>query len=145
MTTEIKAPVFPESVAEGTVATWHKKPGEAIARDELIVDIETDKVVLEVVALADGVIESIIKGEGETVASGEVVGIFRAGGAATVAAATAPSAAAPGRPRCAGRWRPGSWNSCRWKSAATGRTESRIARRTPDFSTARREAPCRPP
>ena len=47
MSTEIKAPVFPESVAEGTVATWHKQPGEACSRDELIVDIETDKVVME--------------------------------------------------------------------------------------------------
>ncbi len=79
MSTEIKAPVFPESVAEGTVATWHKKPGEACARDELIVDIETDKVVLEVVALADGVIEEILKDEGDTVESGEVVGKFKVG------------------------------------------------------------------
>ena len=54
MTTEIKAPTFPESVQDGTVATWHKQPGEAVSRDELIVDIETDKVVLEVVAPADG-------------------------------------------------------------------------------------------
>lgn len=86
MTTEIKAPVFPESVAEGTVATWHKKPGEACARDELIVDIETDKVVLEVVAPDDGVIENILKDEGEIVQSGEVVGHFKAGAAAEPAA-----------------------------------------------------------
>ncbi len=79
MSTEIKAPVFPESVAEGTVATWHKQPGEACSRDDLIVDIETDKVVLEVVAPADGVIEEIIKGEGDTVESGEVVGTFKKG------------------------------------------------------------------
>ncbi|WP_404363061.1 2-oxoglutarate dehydrogenase complex dihydrolipoyllysine-residue succinyltransferase [Marinobacter sp.] len=79
MSTDIKAPVFPESVAEGTVATWHKKPGEACSRDELIVDIETDKVVLEVVAPADGVIEEILKDEGDTVESGEVVGRFKAG------------------------------------------------------------------
>jgi 2-oxoglutarate dehydrogenase E2 component (dihydrolipoamide succinyltransferase) len=79
MSTEIKAPVFPESVAEGTVATWHKQPGEACSRDELIVDIETDKVVLEVVAPADGVIEEIVKGEGDTVESGEVVGKFKEG------------------------------------------------------------------
>src|SRR5680860_288705 len=79
MSTEIKAPVFPESVAEGTVATWHKKPGEACSRDDLIVDIETDKVVLEVVAPADGVIEEIIKDEGDTVESGEVVGKFKEG------------------------------------------------------------------
>ncbi|MFO7994171.1 MAG: 2-oxoglutarate dehydrogenase complex dihydrolipoyllysine-residue succinyltransferase [Marinobacter sp.] len=81
MSTEIKAPVFPESVAEGTVATWHKQPGEACSRDELIVDIETDKVVLEVVAPADGVIEEILKGEGDTVESGEVVGKFKEGAA----------------------------------------------------------------
>ncbi|MBK1874834.1 MULTISPECIES: 2-oxoglutarate dehydrogenase complex dihydrolipoyllysine-residue succinyltransferase [Marinobacter] len=79
MSTEIKAPVFPESVAEGTVATWHKQPGEACSRDDLIVDIETDKVVLEVVAPADGVIEEILKGEGDTVESGEVIGKFKAG------------------------------------------------------------------
>ncbi len=81
MSTEIKAPVFPESVAEGTVATWHKQPGEACSRDELIVDIETDKVVLEVVAPADGVIEEVVKGEGDTVESGEVIGKFKAGAA----------------------------------------------------------------
>ncbi|QSP94053.1 2-oxoglutarate dehydrogenase complex dihydrolipoyllysine-residue succinyltransferase [Marinobacter salinisoli] len=79
MSTEIKAPVFPESVAEGTVATWHKQPGEACSRDELIVDIETDKVVLEVVAPADGVIEEILKGEGDTCESGEVIGKFKEG------------------------------------------------------------------
>ena len=81
MTTEIKAPVFPESVAEGTVATWHKQPGEACSRDELIVDIETDKVVLEVVAPADGVIEEIVKAEGDTCESGEVIGKFKEGAA----------------------------------------------------------------
>ncbi|MET4026869.1 2-oxoglutarate dehydrogenase E2 component (dihydrolipoamide succinyltransferase) [Marinobacter sp. MBR-99] len=81
MSTEIKAPVFPESVAEGTVATWHKQPGEACSRDELIVDIETDKVVLEVVAPADGVIEEILKGEGDTCESGEVIGKFKEGAA----------------------------------------------------------------
>jgi len=81
MSTEIKAPVFPESVAEGTVATWHKQPGEACSRDELIVDIETDKVVLEVVAPADGVIEEVLKGEGDTVESGEVVAKFKEGAA----------------------------------------------------------------
>ena len=50
MTVEIKAPTFPESVADGVVAAWHKQPGEAVARDELLVEIETDKVVMEVVA-----------------------------------------------------------------------------------------------
>jgi len=79
MTTEIKAPVFPESVADGTIATWHKKVGEAVSRDEVICDIETDKVVLEVVAPADGSLIAIVKHEGDTVLSAEVIAQFEAG------------------------------------------------------------------
>ena len=97
MSMEIKAPTFPESVADGTVATWHKQPGEAVSADELIVDIETDKVVLEVVAPADGVITEILKGEGETVLSEEILAKFEAGAAgasAPAAAAAAPAAEA---------------------------------------------------
>ncbi|VVO14108.1 2-oxoglutarate dehydrogenase complex dihydrolipoyllysine-residue succinyltransferase [Pseudomonas fluorescens] len=94
MAIEIKAPTFPESVADGTVATWHKQPGDAVKRDELIVDIETDKVVLEVLATADGVLGAIVKGEGETVLSDEVLGSIEAGGAAAAPAAAAPAAAA---------------------------------------------------
>lgn len=93
MAIEIKAPTFPESVADGTVATWHKKPGEAVKRDELIVDIETDKVVLEVLATADGVLGDIVKGEGDTVLSDEVLGSIVEGGAAAAPAAAAPAAA----------------------------------------------------
>jgi 2-oxoglutarate dehydrogenase E2 component (dihydrolipoamide succinyltransferase) len=89
MTIEIKTPTFPESVADGTVATWYKKPGEAISRDELIVDIETDKVVLEVVASADGVLKEILKGEGEVVLSAEVLGFFEEGAIASTSAAPA--------------------------------------------------------
>ncbi|WP_285220270.1 2-oxoglutarate dehydrogenase complex dihydrolipoyllysine-residue succinyltransferase [Pseudomonas aeruginosa] len=92
MAIEIKAPTFPESVADGTVATWHKKPGEAVKRDELIVDIETDKVVIEVLAEADGVLAEIIKNEGDTVLSNELLGKLNEGGAAAQAA---PAAAAP--------------------------------------------------
>jgi len=99
MTIEIKAPTFPESVQDGTVATWHKQPGEAVSRDELIVDIETDKVVLEVVAPADGALSEIIKGEGDTVLSNEVIAKFEAGAGAAAAPAEekaeAPAAAAP--------------------------------------------------
>ncbi|BBT39467.1 2-oxoglutarate dehydrogenase complex dihydrolipoyllysine-residue succinyltransferase [Pseudomonas putida] len=95
MAIEIKAPTFPESVADGTVATWHKKPGDAVKRDELIVDIETDKVVLEVLATADGVLGDIVKGEGDTVLSDEVLGSIVEGGAAAAAPAAAPAAAAP--------------------------------------------------
>ncbi|WLF84524.1 2-oxoglutarate dehydrogenase complex dihydrolipoyllysine-residue succinyltransferase [Moraxella sp. ZY210820] len=96
MATEIKAPVFPESVADGTIATWHKKVGEPVSRDEVICDIETDKVVLEVVAPADGVIASISKNEGDTVLSAEVIAQFEEGAAGTTApVAEAPQAAAP--------------------------------------------------
>jgi len=94
MAIEIKAPTFPESVADGTVATWHKKPGEAVKRDELIVDIETDKVVIEVLAEADGVVAEIIKNEGDTVLSNEVLGKLTEGGAAAAAPAAAPAQAA---------------------------------------------------
>lgn len=95
MTIEIKTPTFPESVADGTVATWHKQPGEAVSRDELIVDIETDKVVLEVVAPADGVIKEIIKGEGEVVLSDEVLGVFAEGEAGATAEAAPAATEAP--------------------------------------------------
>ena len=94
MAIEIKAPTFPESVADGTVATWHKKPGEAVKRDELIVDIETDKVVIEVLAEADGVLAEVIKNEGDTVLSNELLGKLTEGGAAVAAPAAAPAAAA---------------------------------------------------
>ncbi|CAD5110133.1 2-oxoglutarate dehydrogenase complex dihydrolipoyllysine-residue succinyltransferase [Zestomonas carbonaria] len=94
MAIEIKAPTFPESVADGTVATWHKKPGDAVKRDELIVDIETDKVVMEVLAEADGVLAEIVKNEGDTVLSGELLGKLNEG-AAAAAPAAAPAAAAP--------------------------------------------------
>ncbi|MCW8884392.1 MAG: 2-oxoglutarate dehydrogenase complex dihydrolipoyllysine-residue succinyltransferase [Motiliproteus sp.] len=96
MSIEIKAPTFPESVADGTVATWHKQPGEAVTRDELIVDIETDKVVLEVVAPADGSLAEIVKGEGDTVLSDEVIAHFVAGDAPAAASNdAAPAADAP--------------------------------------------------
>ncbi|WP_415887751.1 2-oxoglutarate dehydrogenase complex dihydrolipoyllysine-residue succinyltransferase [Neptuniibacter sp. QD37_6] len=95
MSIEIKAPTFPESVADGTIATWHKQPGEACSADELIVDIETDKVVLEVVAPEDGVIAEVLKGEGDTVLSDEVIAKFEAGAAGSAAPAAAEEAAAP--------------------------------------------------
>jgi len=79
MTIEIKAPTFPESIAEGTVAAWHVLPGESIARDELLVDIETDKVVIEVFAPANGRLTKVIKEEGDTVESEEIIAQFEAG------------------------------------------------------------------
>lgn len=82
MTIEIKVPVLPESVADATIAAWHKKPGDAVSRDENIVDIETDKVVLEVVAPADGVLEAIMQEEGATVLAEQVIGTLKEGASA---------------------------------------------------------------
>jgi len=79
MSIEVKVPVLPESVSDATVATWHKKPGDFVHRDENLVDLETDKVVLEVPAPADGVLKSILKPEGETVLAEEVLGIVEEG------------------------------------------------------------------
>ncbi|GAB5346094.1 2-oxoglutarate dehydrogenase complex dihydrolipoyllysine-residue succinyltransferase [Pseudomonas fluorescens] len=101
MAIEIKAPSFPESVADGTVATWHKKPGEAVKRDDLIVDIETDKVVLEVLAEADGVLGAIVAEEGATVLSNQVLGSIEEGSAAAPAPAAAAPAAAASAPAAA--------------------------------------------
>ncbi len=92
MSTEIKVPVLPESVADATVALWHKKPGDSIRRDENLVDLETDKVVLEVPSPVDGVISKIIRDTGETVTSNELLGIIEAG---AVEAAAEPSEEAP--------------------------------------------------
>ena len=91
MATDIKAPQFPESVADGTVATWHKQEGEAVKRDELLVDIETDKVVLEVVAPADGVISKILAGEGDTVESQQVLANFEEGASGSAPAPASES------------------------------------------------------
>ena len=73
MTTEIKAPTYPESVQEGTLVTWHKKVGDNIDRDELLADIETDKVVLEVPSPESGVLKEILKSEGDIVLSSEII------------------------------------------------------------------------
>ena len=91
MATEVKAPVLPESVADGTIATWHKKVGDAVKRDENLLDLETDKVVLEVPSPVDGVLKEIKFAEGSTVTSSQVVAIIEEG---AVAAAPAPAAEA---------------------------------------------------
>jgi len=79
MSIEVKVPVLPESVADATVAAWHKQPGDTIHRDENLVDLETDKVVLEVPSPVDGVITKIVRDSGETVTSGELLGMIEAG------------------------------------------------------------------
>ena len=91
MSTEIKVPVLPESVSDATIATWHKKVGDAVKRDENIVDLETDKVVLEVPSPVDGVIKDIKFKEGDTVTSQQLIAIVEEGAAA---AAPAPEAKA---------------------------------------------------
>lgn len=77
-TQEIKVPVLPESVQDATIATWYKKPGEQVKRDDKMVDIETDKVVLEVVAPFDGSLENILKPQGSVVNAQEVIAVFKA-------------------------------------------------------------------
>ncbi len=95
MAIEIKAPQFPESVEEGSIATWHKQVGEAVSRDELIVDIETDKTVLEVVAAEDGVLTEIMKQEGDIVLSQELIGKIEAGAVASAPAKQAEATVTP--------------------------------------------------
>jgi len=95
MSIEIKAPQLPESVPDGTIASWHKKPGDAVKRDELLVDIETDKVVIEVVSPADGVLEKILKDTGDTIVSNELIALVKEGAASQASAPAAEKAAAP--------------------------------------------------
>ena len=97
---EVQVPQLSESVAEGTLATWKKKIGDSIARDEILIDIETDKVVLEVPSPGAGVLVEIIKGDGDTVVSGELIARIDTEATAGVAApaAQAPKAAAASAP-----------------------------------------------
>ncbi|MFP5405004.1 MAG: 2-oxoglutarate dehydrogenase complex dihydrolipoyllysine-residue succinyltransferase [Gammaproteobacteria bacterium] len=110
---EVKVPQLSESVAEATLLQWHKKVGDAVARDENLIDIETDKVVLELPAPNAGVISEIVKGDGSTVVAGETIAVIdteaaagatrTGGGGSTAAGAAAPGAAAPaGAPAGAG-------------------------------------------
>jgi len=92
MSIELKVPVLPESVSDATIASWHKKAGDAVKRDENLVDLETDKVVLEVPAPVDGVLKEIRHEVGDTVNSEQVIAIIEEG---ATAAAPAPAAAAP--------------------------------------------------
>jgi len=92
---EVQVPQLSESVAEATLLQWHKKVGEAVARDENLIDIETDKVVLELPAPAQGVIVEIIKGDGSTVVAGEVIARIDTEATASASAPAAPAAAAP--------------------------------------------------
>ena len=93
MMAPINAPPFPESIQEGTLSTWHKKPGDSVQKNEKIADIETDKIVLEVTAPAAGVLKSITKKEGDTVTSREAIGQIETAGGVSVPSAPAPEKA----------------------------------------------------
>ena len=95
MKVEIKVPVLPESVTEGTLGDWHKQPGDAVSADENVVDLETDKVVLEIVAVSDGVLESVNFQSGDTVKTGDVLGVVNTEAAAAAPAEPAASAEPP--------------------------------------------------
>ncbi|PLC51220.1 dihydrolipoyllysine-residue succinyltransferase [Pollutimonas subterranea] len=93
--TDVLVPQLSESVSEATLLTWKKQPGEAVEADEILIEVETDKVVLEVPAPTSGVLKEIVKGDGSTVASGEVMARIDSEGKAAAAPAQAPAASAP--------------------------------------------------
>jgi 2-oxoglutarate dehydrogenase E2 component (dihydrolipoamide succinyltransferase) len=98
MQVEVKVPQLSESVSEATLVAWRKKAGEAVKRDENLIDVETDKVVLELPAPSDGVLVKIVKNDGDSVTSGEVIAVIDTEGKATVAAAPGKAAAAGAQP-----------------------------------------------
>src|SRR5262245_22908414 len=95
MLIEVKVPVLPESVAEATLVNWHKKAGDAVKRDENLIDIETDKVVLELPAPGSGVLAEVRKADGSTVTAQEVIAVIDTEGNGAAAKTSSPPAAAP--------------------------------------------------
>ena len=95
MPIEVKVPVLPESVEDATIATWYKKAGDVVRRDENLVDLETDKVVLEVPAPADGVLNSILAEAGQTVSGGELLALIDEAPVTTPGRSAAPMTATP--------------------------------------------------
>src|SRR5580693_7103130 len=95
MTIEVRVPQLPESVADATLVSWHKKPGDSVARDENLVDLETDKVVLEVPAPSSGVLKEIKLANGTTVTSGQILAIIEESAAAIPGASAPAIMAAP--------------------------------------------------
>src|SRR5262245_44552007 len=100
MSIEVRVPQLPESVADATLVAWHKQPGDPVGRDENLVDLETDKVVLEVPAPAAGVVRELKVANGATVTSGQVLAILEEGATAQ-ASATAPAVKAESKPQAA--------------------------------------------
>jgi 2-oxoglutarate dehydrogenase E2 component (dihydrolipoamide succinyltransferase) len=101
MSTEVKVPPLPESVSEATIAVWHKQPGDAVSRDENLVDLETDKVVLEVPSPIDGVLGEVFAAEGDIVEAGQLLARLEAGSAAQAAPEQPAPAAAAAQPAAA--------------------------------------------
>jgi 2-oxoglutarate dehydrogenase E2 component (dihydrolipoamide succinyltransferase) len=98
MRIEVKVPQLPESVAEATLVSWHKKPGDAVKRDENLIDVETDKVVLELPSPGDGVLVELVKPDGSTVTSNEVIAVIDSEGKAVASAPVAAKPATPAAP-----------------------------------------------
>jgi len=98
MRIEVKVPQLPESVAEATLVSWHKKPGDAVKRDENLIDVETDKVVLELPSPGDGVLVELVKPDGSTVTSNEVIAVIDSEGKAGASAPAQAKAAVAGAP-----------------------------------------------
>jgi len=106
MSIEVHVPQLPESVADATLVSWHKQPGDAVARDENLVDLETDKVGLEVPAPAAGILREIKLGNGATVTSGQLLAVIEAGATAPVAAGTAAKSEAAAKSASAAKSEP---------------------------------------
>jgi 2-oxoglutarate dehydrogenase E2 component (dihydrolipoamide succinyltransferase) len=106
MSTEIRVPQLPESVADATLVAWHKQPGDPIRRDENLADLETDKVVLEVPAPANGIVREIRVQSGAVVTSGQVLAVIEEGAGAAAAAKPVAAAIAAAAPKGAGRSAP---------------------------------------
>src|SRR5436190_13624501 len=98
MSIEVKVPQLPESVADATLVSWHKKPGDTVRREENLVDLETDKVVLEAPAPADGVLKQIVAADGAVVTSGQLLAVLEPGVVAAAAPAAKPAAPAAAKP-----------------------------------------------
>jgi 2-oxoglutarate dehydrogenase E2 component (dihydrolipoamide succinyltransferase) len=129
MTLEVKVPVLPESVSDATIASWHKKPGDAVKRDENLVDLETDKVVLEVPSPADGVLKEIKQPSGATVTSQQLLAIIEEGPAAAAPAPAKVEAAkpAPAAPAPAATPQPGAPSPKTTKPAELSPAGQRVA------------------
>ena len=130
MALEVKVPVLPESVSDATIATWHKKAGDTVKRDENLVDLETDKVVLEVPAPADGVLKEIKQQTGATVTSQQLLAIIEEGaaqGGANVAGAGGAAAPAPAPAAAAPAAKPAEPASALTSTAPRERRPSRLS------------------